>query len=202
MTALNSIEVERKSVPDPFFWLEKHGDYLYRFALSKLFYEQPVAEDLVQETLLAALKAQRNFANNSTERTWLAGILKHKIADHFRLSGREISLDDKLGENDDSWEKDLFGSDGHWRSDTAPREWNSNPAELLEQKEFREVLENCLAELPERLASVFILSEIQGYSGNEVCHLLNISQENLYVMLHRARLRLRHLIEKNWFTQH
>lgn len=198
MTALKALDAERKSVLDPTFWLEKHGDYLYRFALSNI-YEQSVAEDLVQETLLAALKAHQNFADNSTERTWLVGILKHKIADYFRRISREISLDETF-ETDDIFGNESFGLDGHWKSDKTPQVWKADPLELLEQKEFREMLENCLTKLPEKLATAFILCEINGFTSVEICQKLNISKENLYVILHRARMRLRQLIEDDWFN--
>ncbi len=200
MTALNAIEIEKKHAPDPTLWLERHGDFLYRFALSKI-YERSLAEDLVQETLLAALGSRGNFANNSAERTWLAGILKHKIADHFRRITREISLDETF-ETDEFLEKSFFAADGHWKPEATPLVWKENPAELLEQKEFCEFLRNSLSQIPEKLAAVFMLSEIQGFSSDEICQMLDISQENLYVMLHRARFRLRHLLEKNWFAKH
>ena len=75
---------------DPEQWLDQHGDALYAFALLRV--QQPaVAEDLVQDTLLAAFSGRERFGGGAQERTWLIGILKHKIIDHLRKSGREES---------------------------------------------------------------------------------------------------------------
>lgn len=190
---LNSSIIETKqntrAEPD---WVDEHSDYLYRFALSRL-HNEAAAEDTVQETLLAALRARRNFASLSSERTWLTGILKHKIYDYFRRIWRENATDDN------GWNEEFFDRTGHWKTDYSPNGWNADPLKLLEQKEFREVLQNSLSSLPPRLACVFTLREIDNLSGTEICRLLNITPNNYWIMLHRARLCLRELLEQNWF---
>ena len=179
---------------DPDTWLQRYGDDLYRYALMRLR-DPSVAEDMVQETLLAALKARQRFAGQSTEKTWLIGILKHKIVDHFRRSRREQSLEDIEGAADR--QEAYFDDRGHWN--TAIQAWE-RPAEALEQEEFRQVLADCIADLPQRFADLYILREINGMPSEEVCKVLDISTtNNLWVMLSRARMRLRRCLELRWF---
>ncbi len=175
---------------NPIQWLEQHGDYLYAFAVSRL-HNETAAEDIVQETLLAALQTSHKFSHNSSERTWLTAILKHKIIDYYRRASRQVSLDSGAADND------LFDEEGFWRE--YPADWSATPERLLEQKEFREILQDCLADLPKNLAAVFTLREIEGLEAKEICEILNISSNNYWVLLHRARLRLRGAIENKWF---
>ncbi len=178
----------------PEVWLDEHGDALYRYARFRLN-DSAVAEDLVQETLLAALQAQDSFAGRSTERTWLIGILKNKLIDHLRKAGREITID---VESDDDLDA-LFdtASQVHWR--TPPSVWD-NPLAALEQKQFWAVFSDCLGELPARQAQAFTLCEIEGLDGGEACKVLGVTATNVWVLLHRARLRLRGCLENNWFN--
>ena len=185
------------NVSDPETWVDQYGDYLYRYALSRI--QDPViAEDFVQETFLAALDTREAFQGRSSERTWLTAILKHKIIDHLRKAGRKQSLENTGLHNDPV--NEFFDERGHWRM-KLPR-WSSNPAKLFERKEFWKVLSDCLSELPARLAHAFRLREMDGLSSGEICEILEISTSNCSVMLHRARLRLRGCIEKNWFSVH
>src|SRR5215469_9072658 len=74
-------------------WVDDHGDVLYRYALERVR-KPDIAQDLVQETFLAAVRTQERFRGGSTVRSWLCGILKHKICDHYRKLGRETSFTD------------------------------------------------------------------------------------------------------------
>lgn len=181
---------------DPELWLEDHGDYLFRYALVRL-QDREIAEDMVQETLLAALRAREKFQARSSVRTWLVGILKHKVLDHFRKSYREPPISDLLSSEDPS--EALFDEKGKWKPGPIP--WADDPRALLEQKEFWETFLRCMSDLPRRLAQVFALRELDGLKGEEICNLTKISATNLGVMLHRARLRLRRCLEINWFVQ-
>lgn len=188
--------------PDPSLWVDEHGDYLFKYAVFRLR-DAALAEDIVQETLLAALQAYESFKGRGSERTWLVGILKHKVIDHFRRASRETPLDMNEGR---SFEHDeLFRSSGewrhHWQPEHAPVEWQATPEGLLEQTEFWEVFMRCLAPLPERTANAFTLREVEGLTSEEVCEVLTISPNNLWVMLHRARMQLRHCLEINWFRR-
>src|SRR5215470_16642454 len=181
MSAVHALKTISRPILDPTIWLEQHGDYLYRYALLRLR-DSGAAEDLVQETLLAALKSSSRFAGASSERTWLVGILKHKIGDWFRRQ-QETTLDNT---NDG---EEFFDKDGFWKSEKQPIAWNVDPELMLRSKDFQRVLTHCLNELPESLARVFILRELNALTPDEICELLDITPGNLWVMLHQARLR-------------
>jgi len=187
--------ISNNPVETPEKWVDLYGNYLYRFALYRV-YETSVAEDLVQETFLAALGSFKNFQYRSSIKTWLTGILKHKIIDHFRKQAKEQQLDD-IEPNMNKLEA-LFDQNGHWK--IKPANWNADPQKLYDQKEFIEVLHNCLRELPKRQAGAFILREIVGENTKEICKILDVSTTNCWVLLHRARMYLRRCLEINWFT--
>ncbi|HEX8288865.1 MAG TPA: sigma-70 family RNA polymerase sigma factor [Pyrinomonadaceae bacterium] len=185
---------------DPTVWVDEHGDYLFRYALMRLRNET-LAEDMVQETLLAAIQSLAAYSGKSSERTWLTGILKHKIVDYYRKSSRETPLDeseldlsgfDKFFERDDEWKN-------HWNPQLAPRGWTNSPEAVFEQNEFFDVFQTCMSKLPERVAHVFALREMDGFDACEICEILNLSTSNFWVMMHRARMSLRRCIEIKWF---
>jgi RNA polymerase sigma-70 factor (ECF subfamily) len=180
---------------DPATWVDQHGDFLFRFALSRLG-NRTAAEDLVQETFLAALRAAKNFTGRSAERTWLVAILKHKILDHLRRQGRERSMGavNSFGEMGE----ELFDKSGWWR--VKPAQWPADPGEVLEKKEFWEAFRRCLEGLPQRLRLVFSLREMDELSTDEVCETLKITPGNLGVLLYRARMGLRRCLEISWFS--
>jgi len=163
-----------------------------------------VAEDIVQETLLAALQAYHTFAGRGAERTWLTGILKHKIIDHFRRVNRETPVS-QLADEEAFDHDELFRGEGEWKghfdADRAPVDWLANPAELLEKGDFWVVFQNCLSPLPARIGNAFTLREVDGYTSEEICEILSITVNNLWVMLHRARTHLRRCLELNWFMR-
>lgn len=181
---------------DPSEWVDRYGDYLFRYAMLRLR-DRTRAEDLVQETFLAALKGRHSYSGKSSEGTWLVGILKHKILDHFRRQSREVSLPG--GELQNPPGDDMFNAVGHWAS--GPAEWGGNPADLFRQKEFLEQLTKCLSGLSPAHANVFTLREIEGASTEEICKELNVTETNLWVILHRARSQLRKCLETRWFQR-
>jgi RNA polymerase sigma-70 factor (ECF subfamily) len=176
-------------------WVERFGDYLYRYALSRI-HDPLKAEDLVQETFLAALKAHHKFEGRASRQAWLMGILKHKIVDQIRKEIREHPSGDieYLADTIDH----QFNGKGHWK--VKPNRWITDPRDAYEQKEFMGVFYACLANLPPRLAHVFTLREIEGNSTREICKLLNITATNTWVMLYRARMALRGCIESDWIA--
>lgn len=193
------LKVSDKS-PDAGIWLDQHGDYLFKYASFRLR-DAAAAEDAVQETFLAALKAYERFEGRGSERTWLVGILKHKITDHFRRRARETPMGQD--ENDGPEHAEFFtrtdGWDHHWNNEYAPVDWHATPAQLVEQGDFWKVFNECLSPLPARTATVFTLREVDGLSSEEICEMLGIRVNNLWVMLHRARLHLRNCLQMNWF---
>jgi len=192
---VNSSHGQASSGPEQ--WLDAHGDYLFRYALIRVQNETS-AEDLVQDTLLAALSAVSNRSGQSSERTWLTGILKHKIVDQFRRSWREQPLEDDSPGHlpDEPGLDELFVEDEHWAD--KPSAWGQ-PYRSLEQKQFYAVLESCIQRLSPRLAEIFVLKEFDEMSNEEICKELGVSATNVWVMLYRARVGLRHCLESKWF---
>jgi RNA polymerase sigma-70 factor (ECF subfamily) len=178
--------------------LAEHRGYLLRFARLQLR-NDAWAEDAVSETLLAALSKPQAFDNRSQLKTWLVGILKYKVLDTFRHNVRQVSLDTGDDCNgDEELDALLFRSDGHFAQ--APASWG-NPEQDLSSRQFFSVLEACTEKMPPALGRVFLMREWLELSSEEICKELKLSSTNLYVQLHRARLRLRECLELNWFGQ-
>jgi len=191
---------QEKKDSDPHNWVDEHGDYLFRYAMSRLN-NRSLAEDMVQDTFLSALKAYEKFDGKSSERTWFTSILKHKIIDHFRkLSRRQESSLDKTETDDpaDDFRQQGFMK-GAWITQKAPADWGDHPENAFEQNEFMDVFQYCLTRLPEWIAGVFSMRELEELESDEICKELGITPSNLWVMLHRARSLLRRCIEHNWF---
>jgi RNA polymerase sigma-70 factor (ECF subfamily) len=167
---------------------------LVRFARTQLR-NDAWAEDAVSETLLAALEKPQAFAGRSQLKTWLVGILKHKLIDQLRRHQREATAltDDDAADLDDG----LFGAEGGWRE--LPQDWG-DPEASLRQQQFFAVLEACVEHLPPAQGRVFMMREWLELDSDEICKQLSISPTNLWVMLHRARLRLRECLQGNWFA--
>ena len=183
------------SSPDQ--WLTLHGDILYRYALTRVR-DIEIAEDLVQETLLAALMAKNNYAGQATEQTWLIGILKHKIIDYFRKTSREHAQqynDAFTSENDN----DYFDHQGHWQVDLS--HW-SKPEQSMQHEQFFKVLQDCIDRMPKRMAQLFIMREFDNMESNEICDLMSISSmNNFWVMQSRIRMQLRQCLDIHWLKQ-
>ena len=176
-------------------WVDTHADYLFNFAIGQVR-DAGIAEDLVQETFLAAVKSCEKFGGQSSERTWLVGILRHKIYDHLRKTCRERAVrHDPTPDNDpESWEESIL-----WLHDVLVEA--QLPSRRIELAEFRQNLEAALGTLPPRIAQVFQLYEIEERPNREVCAQMNISESNLWVMLHRARKQLREQLGGWWFGE-
>jgi RNA polymerase sigma-70 factor (ECF subfamily) len=154
------------------------------------------AEDAVSETLIAALEGRERFGGQSQVKTWVVGILKHKIIDHFRRGGREVSIDAMAEDSGDDAVEALFRTDGHRVS--RPLEWG-DPEASLSQGQFFDVLQACIERLPAALGRVFMMREWLEIETPEICKELGISSTNCGVMMFRARMRLRECLEMNWF---
>ncbi|MDY3561152.1 sigma-70 family RNA polymerase sigma factor [Gemmata sp. JC673] len=179
---------------DPGTWFERYGDYLYRFALARVRRAE-AAEDLVQEALLAAWRNRAEFDGRSSERTWLTAILKRKAVDWLRKRVRE-----QLREADgaaDRFADDLFDRRGGWK--TPPGLWGA--VEPLDRAEFWATFRACLGKLPERMHTAFALRYLDEAAAGEVCRELGLTPSNLWVLLHRGRLRMWWCLSKNWFGE-
>jgi RNA polymerase sigma-70 factor (ECF subfamily) len=178
--------------------IESHRPYLLRYALAQLRDGQ-LAEEAVQEALVAALEGIAGFNGKSTLRTWLTSILRFKVIDLQRRAVAErtnVALDEDAESGDEGWLDDLFDGTGHWRE--APQSW-SNPEAALEQRRFWEAFERCLDRLPKAGGRVFFQREVLGEETETICKAEGITPSNCWVILHRARLALRACLEKNWF---
>lgn len=155
------------------------------------------AEDVVSETMVAALEGSRKFTGASQVKTWVVGILKHKIIDQFRRAKREVSADAQLEAAQVETFDELFGADGHRL--VAPLDWG-DPEETLNRTQFFDVLQMCVDKLPAGLARVFMMREWLEYETADICKELGITATNCFVMLFRARMRLRECLEVSWFA--
>jgi RNA polymerase sigma-70 factor (ECF subfamily) len=170
--------------------------YLMKFARLQLRNET-WAEDAVSETMLAALAKPQAFGNRSQLKTWLVGILKHKVIDALRQRSREVcQVSDSNEEDEDPLDYLGFKADGHFVE--PPAEWG-NPEKQASSRQFFEVLEACVSHLPAMQGRLFLMREWLELSSEEVCKELGLTSTNLYVQLHRARLRLRECLELNWY---
>ena len=178
--------------------LVEQRSYLMRFARLQLR-NDAWAEDAVSETLLAALAKPQAFEARSQLKTWLVGILKHKIIDAMRQRQREVTFDSGSDDdNADPLEFMAFRADGHFAE--KPADWG-NPEQDLKSRQFFAILEACTDQLPAVQGRLFLMREWLEMSSEEICKELALTPTNLYVQLHRARLRLRECLDLNWFSQ-
>jgi RNA polymerase sigma-70 factor (TIGR02943 family) len=177
--------------------LAQHQTYLLRFARLQLR-NDAWAEDAVSETLLAALAKPRSFDNRSQLKTWLVGILKHKLIDILRQRRREVALAEDEGDASDELDALMFRPDGHFVHE--PAEWG-DPERELSSRQFFEILEACCEKLPPAMARVFMMREWLELPSEDICKELGLTPTNLYVQLHRARLRLRECLDLHWFQR-
>jgi RNA polymerase sigma-70 factor (ECF subfamily) len=196
LQTLPAVSSESAPQADPNRWVDDHGDCLFRYALIRVR-NQEVAEDLVQESLLAAMRQIDKFRGRSSERSWLCGILKNKVCDYFRKLGRETNFTDLEFFSDEH--SDRFDSENYWIHERGPEDWKPEGERAMKCAEFWQAMQAALNRLPPRMAQVFIIREMDGAPSKEVCQMLNISEANLWVMLHRARMALREDLEMNFF---
>lgn len=182
-----------KAKLDPSRWVDRYADYLFNYTLSKVS-DQVLAEDLVQETFLAALKSASGFKGDASERTWLISILKRKIIDHYRRSNsRKGKAEVKMTYiNGDE-------NSGDWLEERAADKRRGNIEDQLQNEELGIAIEECISKLPEKQARIFRMKTIEGMETEDICKELNITPSNLWVIIHRARTALMSCLDKNWF---
>ena len=179
---------------NPQKWLDLYGDILYQYALSRVS-NNVIAEDLVQETFLSALKGLDRYKGEASERNWLFIILKNKIIDYYRKKSRDqpfTSIPD-LNMIEDNW----FNNEGSWAETRKPRHWHAseNPTE---RKEIQKIINWCKDHLKALQQDVFVLKYMEDINSDEICKVLNITTSNYWVLIHRARLQMRDCVEKYW----
>lgn len=181
---------------NPNSWVDKYSDKLYRFALMRVS-DKEVAQDLVQDAFLSALKNAPNFRGEISELNWLYTILKSKIIDHYKKASTRLS--ENIGDTPLDF---YFVKGGHWDKKNAPADWGvSYDSDKVEKSDFYRVLENCKQKLNEIQNAVFTLKYLDDENSDDICKELGISSSNYWVLLHRAKLQLRECIERNWFDK-
>lgn len=184
----------QNQLSDPSKWVEMYGDILFRFCMLRVR-DTSVAEDLVQETFLSALKSRESFKGQSAEKSWLIGILKHKILDHYRKNARDGEFNKLVN---DEKELDSFFNQ-QYKDAHSHSAWSQDPSKNAENEEFRKVFQKCLNNIPPKFSQVFTMRELDNMPTDQICKELNITPTNLWVILHRARMGLKNCLENSWF---
>ena len=181
---------------DPAEWLDDHGDALFAYATTRVP-DRALAEDLVQETLLAGIEGLDNFRQGASVRTWLISILKNKLIDRLRKQHREAPLDLEIVDDSD-WQS-KFDDTGHWI--VKPNDWG-DPSRVAENRALGNAIERCIEKLPEKLRTLIVMRDVDGVESEELIEILNISSaNNLWTMLSRGREKVRSCMEQTWFNE-
>lgn len=183
----------RQAALEPDAWVDAYGDYLFRYANSRL-HDSNAAEEVVQETFLSAIRYQHQFAGTGSQRGWLMGILKRKIIDFVRARARRRVQ--QMGDEEQDPTALMFDENGRWKAGSLP---DIGPDTKVESSELWGVVQECLSRLPRGQADVFALSVMEEMETEEICKELSISPSNLWVRLHRARLGLAKCVGSKWF---
>lgn len=179
-------------------WVDLYAEAMLTWAMHKTS-DRETAEDLVQDTFLAAVQSIQNFAGRSEPKTWLFSILNNKISDHYRKQFRSPIVKIKNEEGD--FLGKFFDENGRWRKDAQPKEWENDEIHLLDEPDFRKTLQHCMHQLPPKWFLVVNLKYLEGREGREICKELEITQSNFWQIIHRAKLQLRNCLEKKWFNK-
>ena len=182
---------ENKLNPDS--WVDQYADYLFNYAVARVS-DAEIAKDLVQETFLAGLKSAKNFQGAAAERTWLIAILKRKVIDYYRkINSKKGKAEVRMtysNQND---------SAGDWLEENVADPFSILENDEIENEELGLAIQECIAKLPKKQSSVFVMKTIQGFSTEDICNELGINPSNLWVMVHRARTSLMGCLNENWF---
>ncbi|GET33110.1 hypothetical protein PbJCM13498_19730 [Prolixibacter bellariivorans] len=189
------MEEKSSSKLSPEKWLDLHGDYLFNFAVSRVF-SPDLAKDLIQDSFVSALHNQSSFRGESSERTWLVAILKRKIIDHYRK--QNVRKEEPIADSSSPFRQEGILK-GHWDEMHAPQHEFVEKDNLYDNNEFMRILNYCLSLLPPRLAAIFSLKVVEEMDTEDVCKEMDVTPSNIWTMLHRSRLKLRACIERNWF---
>lgn len=172
-------------------WVNRYSDYLYNYTIVRVNNHE-IAQDLISETFLAALKSKDNFKGEATERTWLIAILKRKIIDYYR------KINSKKGKAEVRITYKSEDSEGDWLEERASDPHDKTAEDTMENEELGMAIHNCLDTLNERQAAIFKLKTIEDYDTEAICNEYNITASNLWVIIHRARTAMADCLEKNW----
>jgi RNA polymerase sigma-70 factor (TIGR02943 family) len=183
-------------------WVDLYADKMYTWALYKTSIKE-IAEDLVQDTFLAAFQSISKFEGKSEPKTWLFAILNNKIAEHFRKQFRNPTItESQSGTNSGTALFDtLFDANDQWIKEQRPKEWQDDQPNLLDDPAFIKVLQACMSKLPGNWMAAIQLKYLEEKKGELICQELGIAPTNFWQILHRAKLQLRKCLEFNWFKK-
>ncbi len=178
---------------NPNKWIDLYSDYLYNYTIARVN-DKVIAQDLVQDTFLAALKSMKNFKGEASERTWLISILKRKIIDYYRkINSKKGKAEIRISYNNES------ETEGDWLEERVADPFDKTAEDMMQNTELGDAIFNCLSKLPEKQAEVFRMKTIEGYETEVICNELNITASNLWVIIHRARTAMAECLKENWF---
>ncbi len=178
---------------EPTLWIDKYADYLFNYSVSRVN-DSEIAQDLVQETFLAALKSSENYKGDASERTWLISILKRKIIDHYRkINSKKGKAEVRMNYTSDGED------DGDWLEERISDPYDGNAEDALQNEELGVAIQDCMDKLTPKQAKIFSMKTIEGYETEVICNELNITASNLWVIIHRARTALVSCLEENWY---
>lgn len=191
-------DINSQNVLNPAQWVELYSDYLYKYAYYRVNNDE-LAQDLVQDCFLAALKGADSYKGEASEKTWLVSILKNKIIDHYKKASTKNESPLQLSTYDAPSYDYFFDKEakGHWKGESKPKDW-AVTENNFDIKEFYKTLEKCLGQLPEKWKGVFTMSLLDDEEAKQVCKEFEISPSNFWVIIHRAKLQVRACLEKNW----
>lgn len=178
---------------NPEGWVDNYADYLYNYTIVRVN-DATVAEDLISETFLAALKSMKNFKGEATERTWLISILKRKIIDFYR------KINSAKGKAEVHVSYQNPESEGDWLEENASDPFDRTAEDEMENEELRLAILECMETLTERQAEIFKMKTIDGFETETICKEFDITPSNLWVIIHRARKSLMECLEKKWLN--
>lgn len=182
---------------DPLQWVTNYADYLYSYVISRINDEE-LARDLIQETFLSALEKVEKFEGRSSEGTWLTAILKNKIIDVYRRRSSGLQIEPEVQTDGYDQERFFNTEDGHWKAEHQPKVFGIEEYDSLERKEFNHILQKCMQNLPALWLSVFTLKHMDDEDTETICSELKITASNFWVIIHRAKVKLRSCLQRNW----
>ena len=171
-------------------WVNDFTDYLYKWAFYKVK-NIHIAEDLVQETFLIAIKQIDKFEGKSSPKTWLTAILNNLILEYYR---QKIKNNSKI----DLDISDYFSETGHWHEDKLPQDFDEN-LNILDDEVFTNIFDKCIEKLPLKYQTIIKYKYLSNKKAEDICQELEISQTNYWQLIHRGKLSLRECLEKNYF---
>jgi RNA polymerase sigma-70 factor (TIGR02943 family) len=178
-------------------WVDNYADYLFGFAFYKVGKKEE-AEDLVQETFLAAYKGRETYNGKASEKTWLMAILKNKIIDYYRKPKVTESFSRYLNQTEGLFENVFFNPDNHgrWEENIEDNYFSRAADGYLIGKEFQKYLGLCLERMPAKLRAVFISKYIDDEKAEKICREHGITPSNYWVIIFRSKTLLRNCLEK------